>query len=408
MAAEQDDEIMIAIMGPTGTGKSSFIRLVTGNDKVVVSDSLESQTSEVTVFDYRRPDGRRMILIDTPGFDDSRDDMTDADILGMIGAFLKEEYDNKRCLNGLVYMYNISNTRMGGIDRRNLKLFQQLVGKDTLCNVVVATTMWHAVPDKTIGERRQNELGSKDTMFKPLIDAGARIFPHDSGIESAQNIVAIILGHDHSPQPLLIQKELSKPGNRLIDTSAGAQLVAEFKQLDDRDKKKLKKLEEDLKEARKIGDHTEVMELIRERDKLMLNIKNRRRDRGLLERNADELGLVYGIRAGYRVLGVPGAIIGAVASIIGSQFLSKGKEIEERIGTSQDKSVTRRVAQFAADTEGLVEDLAKEGEKLIGGQTGAIVGGLMGATLGTIGCVGAGYFHVRECRQEATLSSPHL
>jgi predicted GTPase len=45
----------------------------------------------VTVFDYREVDGRRMVLIDTPGFDDSRDDMTDADILQMISAFLKEE-----------------------------------------------------------------------------------------------------------------------------------------------------------------------------------------------------------------------------------------------------------------------------------------------------------------------------
>ena len=285
---------------------------------------------------------------------------------------------------------------MAGIDHRNLKLFQQLVGKDSLCNVVVATTMWHAVADKAIGEKRQEELASKDTMFKPFIDAGAIIFPHDSGSESAQNIVNIILGH--SPRPLLIQKELSKPGKRLADTSAGAELVAEFGRMDERDRKKLVKLEEELRKARKDGDHAEAEDLTRERAKLVYNIETRRRDRRKLERDANELGTIYGIRAGYRVLGVPGAVIGGIASTIGSQFLSKGRAIEQSIGLSQDKSVTRRVAEYAADTEELVENLAETGKELIGGQTGAIIGGLLGAAIGTTKCVVAGYFHVDESR----------
>ena len=309
-------------------------------------------------------------------------------------------YDNRRCLSGLVYMYNISNTRMGGTDRRNLKLFQRLVGRDSLCNVVVATTMWHAVTDRTIGEKRQEELASKDTMFKPLVDAGAIIFPHDSGSESAKNIVAITLGHN--PRPLLIQKELSRPGNRLVDTSAGAELVAEFGRLDDRDKKKLAKLEEELQEARKKGDYEEIEDLIRERAKLMYNIENRRRDRRKLERDADELDTIYGIRAGYRVLGIPGAVIGGIASTIASQFLSKGRAIEQRIGISQDKSVTRQVAEYAADTEELVEDMADAGKELIGGQTGAILGGLTGAALGTAMCVVAGYVHLHADESNET------
>ena len=184
-------------------------------------------------------------------------------------------------------MYNILNTRLGGTDHRNLKLFQRLVGKDSLCNVVIATTMWHAITDKTIGEKRSEELASKDTMFKPLIDAGAIIFPHDSGAASAQNIVAIILGHN--PQPLLIQKELSRPRNRLVDTSAGAELVAEFGRLDDRDKRRLAKLDGELLEALKMGESEKIDDLIRERAKLMYNIENRRRDRRKFERDADAL-----------------------------------------------------------------------------------------------------------------------
>lgn len=38
----ENPEFVIAVMGPTGVGKSSFIRLVTGRDDVTVGDRLVS------------------------------------------------------------------------------------------------------------------------------------------------------------------------------------------------------------------------------------------------------------------------------------------------------------------------------------------------------------------------------
>ena len=48
--------------------------------------NLESCTAEVQLADEFTLDGRRVILIDTPGFDDTS--KSDTDVLKMIAAFL--------------------------------------------------------------------------------------------------------------------------------------------------------------------------------------------------------------------------------------------------------------------------------------------------------------------------------
>ena len=66
-----------------------FIKLLSGDASVVTSDGLESETSEIR--DIRFVDcatGRNVIIVDTPGFDDSRPGVTDTDILKKITQFL--------------------------------------------------------------------------------------------------------------------------------------------------------------------------------------------------------------------------------------------------------------------------------------------------------------------------------
>ena len=90
-------------MGATGSGKSSvssicpaimtrnssgcfqFINLASGSS-LRIGMSLESSTAEVQLSDEFAVDGRRTILIDTPGFDDRS--KSNADILKLIVAFL--------------------------------------------------------------------------------------------------------------------------------------------------------------------------------------------------------------------------------------------------------------------------------------------------------------------------------
>ena len=50
---------------------------------------LESQTSSVKESIFTTEHGQKVVFIDTPGFEDSRDDVSDVDILQMIVDYLQ-------------------------------------------------------------------------------------------------------------------------------------------------------------------------------------------------------------------------------------------------------------------------------------------------------------------------------
>ena len=67
-----------------------FINLLTNDDNIRIGHDLESQTIDITTSRYTQ-DGISVTLVDTTGFDDSREGITDTDILGKIADFLQEE-----------------------------------------------------------------------------------------------------------------------------------------------------------------------------------------------------------------------------------------------------------------------------------------------------------------------------
>jgi predicted GTPase len=74
-------------MGPTGSGKSAFINLASGSE-LHVGETLESCTDEVNATAPFEFEGRQVVLVDTPGFDDT--DKSDTDILLMISEYLAQ------------------------------------------------------------------------------------------------------------------------------------------------------------------------------------------------------------------------------------------------------------------------------------------------------------------------------
>jgi hypothetical protein len=63
-----------------------YINLVSGSD-LRVGKGLESCTNNVQMSIPFKLDGRSIILIDTPGFDDTT--KSETDVLGMIAAYLQ-------------------------------------------------------------------------------------------------------------------------------------------------------------------------------------------------------------------------------------------------------------------------------------------------------------------------------
>ncbi|KAF7337186.1 G domain-containing protein [Mycena sanguinolenta] len=282
MTSEDTERVaaMIAVLGATGTGKSSFIRLVTGDDTVCIGHSLQSDTSEIVYTSSVNDDNRQLTFMDTPGFNDS-EGLSDIDILRMIGNDLYHAYGENKLLHGVIYMYNIANTRVGGMNLRNIRLLEKLVGPKCLMNVVLVTTMWETVR-LSDGERREAELRSNDKLFKPFIDAGAQMIRHDSGQKSARRIIEAVLKNE--PKPLLVQTELME-GAVLGQTSAGKELVIELDRGDGFDTRGLKLFEEALQNAEDAGDRVLVRSIGKEMAELKRRMQSRAENRKKLAKD---------------------------------------------------------------------------------------------------------------------------
>ncbi|KAJ7455268.1 P-loop containing nucleoside triphosphate hydrolase protein [Mycena galericulata] len=254
-AAPAEEGVAIAVMGPTGSGKTSFSNIVSGSN-LRVGRSLQSCTSTVQLAPPFCLDGRWVTLIDTPGFDDTS--KSDTDILTLIAAFLAKTYESGRKLAGVIYMHRISDVRMGGISTHNFKMFRQLCGESTLKNVVIVTNMWGEV-GREVGEAREAELASDERFFKPVLDKGARLLRHDNDAASAQAILHYLIGNQ--PRALRIQRELVDQGKDISQTAAGEELNRELAAQIARHKQEMAVLQKEMREAIREKDEETKKEL---------------------------------------------------------------------------------------------------------------------------------------------------
>ncbi|KIK57232.1 hypothetical protein GYMLUDRAFT_204082, partial [Collybiopsis luxurians FD-317 M1] len=241
--ATQNDDVIICVMGCTGTGKSLFIKLLTKDTSVKVSDSLESETSEVQLVRFvDRTSGRTVALVDTPGFDDSRKGITDTVVLKKITSFLLKQYDGKRKLNGLVYLHRITDTRFGGQSKINLRMFQNLCGPEAYKNVVVLTTFWDQISSPEVGDKREMEL--KDNFLNGLFGGGATFMRHNRTVERAQRVLRHVL--TFVPTDIQIVKEIREEGKSLEETAAGSVHGAEVERLIAKHRQEIEKIREEM------------------------------------------------------------------------------------------------------------------------------------------------------------------
>ncbi|KAI6118081.1 P-loop containing nucleoside triphosphate hydrolase protein [Pisolithus sp. B1] len=248
----------IAVMGPTGSGKSTFIKsfVPSGSSSGIrVGHSLQSETNKIQPIELDNGSGLSFKLVDTPGFDDSREGITDIDVLSMIAAFLVQEEEHSM-LAGLIYMHRISDTRMGGTARRNLRVFHRLCGQNSLKNVVIVTTMWDKVTLEE-GERREQELQSSETLFKPLLDEGAVMCRHDGTLASAMGIIDYLLRiRDHATTQIV--HELLYEQKTLENTAAGTEIQSELRAILQKHSADMKSLEGELRSTTAASTKDEI------------------------------------------------------------------------------------------------------------------------------------------------------
>lgn len=271
---------MIIVMGPTGSGKSSFISLLS-DEHVEVSHSLHSRgcleksrvsgTSLIRSIDtistrpYQTRDrinGKSVFLVDTPGFDDTS--RPDAEILKEITFFLMMMHERRVALAGIIYMHRISDPRMSGSATKNLQLFKALCGEQNYQHVVLASTMWSRDEDKKTAERSRLE-DLRESFWSDLIQGGSSVKKHRGDTNSALEIVRKLATKDFPPRrpiTLAIQQELGAEGKTLANTAAGQLLSQEILRERERMGRELDELRLSLEEAER-GDDPDAAESIR-------------------------------------------------------------------------------------------------------------------------------------------------
>ncbi|KAN0097942.1 hypothetical protein V8E55_002388, partial [Tylopilus felleus] len=256
-----------------------FINLLTNDERIHIGHDPESETSDIQTARYVDEEtGRSAMLIDTPGFDDSRESITDTDILEKIAQFLEPEEGERRKLNGIIYMHRISDPRVGGVSRKNLRMFHSLCGDANLKNVRIVTTNWDRV-GKEEGDHREEAL--RIGAFKAILDAQAGMRRHLNTMESARAIMSELI--PLKPVTMQIQKEL-EAGMTLGNTSAGTVLTAEMQEMQKKHNKELVELKRDIEEAAKANDLALRAELAEEHRALEQKMTCAEEDRERLAR----------------------------------------------------------------------------------------------------------------------------
>ncbi|OCH83802.1 hypothetical protein OBBRIDRAFT_892123 [Obba rivulosa] len=272
----EEKPVIIALMGATGSGKSTFVNTAS-KSTLQVGTELVSCTDTVQVSQMFGLRGRKVILVDTPGFDDT--EKSEADILGMIALWLATTYENGYKLSGIIFMHRITDIRIGGVSRRNFRMFRQLCGEETLKNVVIVTNMWANVTTED-GEQRERELMSRDIFFKPALAKGARMARYYNTYESALAVLSLLV--DAAPRALRIQTELVDERKELLQTAAGAVLGDALAEQAEKHRREMHALREEMEEARRVHDAETHEELAQVRTELEAQMKQAERERELL------------------------------------------------------------------------------------------------------------------------------
>lgn len=222
--SQPNNAIIIAVMGPTGAGKSSFIKAATGVD-VQIGESLSSCTQDIQAVWCKHPTRDcDVCFVDTPGFDDTYKD--DTQILELIANWLLKTYQAGTKLSGVLYLHSITANRMPHSAVRTLDIFQKICGRDAFSTTGLVTTHWDHVAsqpgyDATECEKKEKDLC--ETFWKPLVDLGSKPLRFHNTHISAWDVVRSL---PLEQKVLLIQREMGDEHLRLSETTAGRTLLS--------------------------------------------------------------------------------------------------------------------------------------------------------------------------------------
>ncbi|PPQ76457.1 hypothetical protein CVT24_013351 [Panaeolus cyanescens] len=199
-------DFRILLVGPTGSGKSSFIEALADDRKMGISkNQLEGFTQTVTAYELvniKNPRGGGFSLLDCPGFSDSN--LSEMEIIEMVKKWMSESEFGFLWLHAVLYFYPITDTRLPGTRRKTMEMLKALIksssrgssanGNQNEGAVTIVTTMWDQVWCERLEQRAEERYTQlKDGVWKEMVEKGAGITKFMNTQESALDILDEVL-----------------------------------------------------------------------------------------------------------------------------------------------------------------------------------------------------------------------
>lgn len=189
---------------------------------------------------------RKILLLDTPGFDDSA--VGNLEVLNEIASNLytfareRQEFQTQ----GVIFLHDISENRFAGSQRKTLEILTALCGPKGLKNCIIGTTMWS--PPESV--RFENEVIREKDFLRSYwrgILKTTRILENDR--DAVVGIINDILARP--PVLLQVQEEMLRPPHTLETTTAGKIAIPEGRAEAEQLRKEFEDKQRAFKEERK-------------------------------------------------------------------------------------------------------------------------------------------------------------
>ncbi|KAG1846609.1 P-loop containing nucleoside triphosphate hydrolase protein, partial [Suillus subalutaceus] len=224
------DDIIIPVMGRTGVGKSTLVNDAAGKEVVTVGHGMKSCTADIQHVFCECPGdpSRRVVLVDTPGSDDTY--KSDEEVLRCIAVWLADSYGQDMKLAGILYLHDITQSRMFGTTLRDLDVFRKLCGEDAEKNVILVTTKWADLITANEGPLAAREQELTSVFWKEMMAHGSTTDRFNQS--RPWDVMKPILANKTVVDAIQIQRELVDWGRKIPETDAGKALASKVKKLE--------------------------------------------------------------------------------------------------------------------------------------------------------------------------------